>query len=138
MRDDKEIPKFDSYEEMAAFWDTHSLADYWEQTEPVDFDFAPRQLNQARARVKPFRVARTGLPGDRTPDCLRRTNHHWHSNRAIHEIAFAQNPTIPVHLAVIRTQHNHRVVHFTARFDCRENLTNLIVNQRHVTCVIRP
>ena len=41
MRDDKEIPKFDSYEEMAAFWDTHSLADYWDQTESVDFDFAP-------------------------------------------------------------------------------------------------
>ena len=29
MHDNKEIPKFDSYEEMAAFWETHSLADYW-------------------------------------------------------------------------------------------------------------
>ena len=41
MNDGKEIPKFDSYEEMAAFWDTHSLADHWDQTEAVDLDFAP-------------------------------------------------------------------------------------------------
>ena len=51
MHDDKKIPKFDSYEEMAAFWDTHSLADYWEQTEPVDFDFAPEALRQYLAGV---------------------------------------------------------------------------------------
>jgi hypothetical protein len=24
-------------EEIAAFWDTHSLADYWEETHEVDF-----------------------------------------------------------------------------------------------------
>ena len=46
MHDDKKIPKFDSYEEMAAFWETHSLADYWDQTEPVDFDFAPEARRQ--------------------------------------------------------------------------------------------
>ena len=46
MHNDKEIPKFDSYEEMATFWDTHSLADYWDQTEPVDFDFAPEARRQ--------------------------------------------------------------------------------------------
>ena len=46
MREDKKIPKFDSYEEMAAFWETHSLADYWDQTEPVDFDFAPEARRQ--------------------------------------------------------------------------------------------
>ena len=26
---------------MAEFWDTHSLADYWDQTEPTDFEVAP-------------------------------------------------------------------------------------------------
>jgi hypothetical protein len=26
---------------MAAFWDTHSLADYWDQTEPATFDVSP-------------------------------------------------------------------------------------------------
>lgn len=27
-----------SYEEIAAFWDTHSLADYWDETEPAEFE----------------------------------------------------------------------------------------------------
>ena len=26
---------------MAEFWDTHSLADYWDQTESADFEIAP-------------------------------------------------------------------------------------------------
>jgi len=35
-----------SYEEIADFWDAHSLADYWEQTEAADFEIDP----QARRR----------------------------------------------------------------------------------------
>jgi len=27
-----------SYQEIGEFWDTHDLADYWDQTEPVDFE----------------------------------------------------------------------------------------------------
>ena len=27
-----------SYEKIGEFWDTHDLADYWEQTEPVEFE----------------------------------------------------------------------------------------------------
>jgi hypothetical protein len=38
---DKLIPEFKNYEEMADFWDTHSLADYWNQTEPAEFEFSP-------------------------------------------------------------------------------------------------
>ena len=41
MHEDKQIPAFNSYEEMAEFWDTHSLADYWDQTEPATFDVVP-------------------------------------------------------------------------------------------------
>lgn len=41
MHEDKQIPAFRSYEAMAEFWDTHSLADYWDQTEPATFDVAP-------------------------------------------------------------------------------------------------
>ncbi len=41
MHDDKQIPPFNSYEEMAGFWDTHSLADYWDRTEPATFEVAP-------------------------------------------------------------------------------------------------
>ena len=41
MSEDKKIPEFENYEEMAAFWDTHGLADYWEQTEPAEFEISP-------------------------------------------------------------------------------------------------
>ena len=38
MSANKQIPAFESVEEMAEFWDTHSLADYWDQLEPVNFE----------------------------------------------------------------------------------------------------
>jgi len=27
-----------SYQELGEYWDTHSLADHWEQTSPVEFE----------------------------------------------------------------------------------------------------
>lgn len=33
------IPKFKTIEEEAKFWDTHSLADYWDEFEDVDIVF---------------------------------------------------------------------------------------------------
>jgi hypothetical protein len=27
-----------SYEQLSDYWDTHSLADHWEQTHPVEFE----------------------------------------------------------------------------------------------------
>ncbi len=41
MDENKKIPVFKSYEEMGEFWDTHDLADYWEQTEPAEFEISP-------------------------------------------------------------------------------------------------
>ena len=41
MNDNKKIPNFDNYEEVATCWETRSLADFWDQTESADFDFAP-------------------------------------------------------------------------------------------------
>lgn len=32
---EKPLPAFESAEEEAAFWDSHSVADYWDQLEPV-------------------------------------------------------------------------------------------------------
>lgn len=32
----KALPVFESAEEEAAFWDSHSVADYWDQLEPVN------------------------------------------------------------------------------------------------------
>ncbi|MBE3584245.1 MAG: hypothetical protein IMX01_09055 [Limnochordaceae bacterium] len=31
----KPLPAFESSEQEAAFWDSHSVADYWDQLEPV-------------------------------------------------------------------------------------------------------
>lgn len=32
------ISKAQSIEEIAEFWDTHSLADYWDETHAVEFE----------------------------------------------------------------------------------------------------
>jgi len=32
------ISKAQSYKEIGEFWDTHDLAEYWEQTQPVEFE----------------------------------------------------------------------------------------------------
>jgi hypothetical protein len=42
MLEDNSIPEFKNYEEMEDFWDAHSLADYWDQTEPAEFEFSPK------------------------------------------------------------------------------------------------
>ncbi len=41
----KNIPEFKSREEEAKFWDTHSLADYWDEAEPVRVRFG-KNLSQ--------------------------------------------------------------------------------------------
>jgi hypothetical protein len=50
-----------SYKEIGEFWNTHDLADYWDQTEPVEFEVdiqsettyyaLDRQLSHKLARV---------------------------------------------------------------------------------------
>ena len=40
MSENRKIPELKNYEEMAEFWDTHSLADYWDQTEPAEFEIS--------------------------------------------------------------------------------------------------
>ncbi len=32
------ISKAETYKEIGEFWDTHDLADYWEETEPAEFE----------------------------------------------------------------------------------------------------
>jgi hypothetical protein len=41
MSEDKKIPEMKSYEQIAEFWNTHSLADYWGQTEVAEFEISP-------------------------------------------------------------------------------------------------
>ncbi len=38
MSDNAKIPEGLNLPKMAEFWDTHSLADYWDETEPAGFD----------------------------------------------------------------------------------------------------
>ena len=53
----KRIPEFKSYEEMGEFWDTHSLADYWDQTEPAKFKTTKADLlRRKRSRKEQYHV----------------------------------------------------------------------------------
>ncbi len=42
-----------SDEEIAEFWDTHDLADYWDQTEPAEFTIAPNARHRYLVAVDP-------------------------------------------------------------------------------------
>jgi predicted DNA binding CopG/RHH family protein len=42
MTKNKKIPNLKTYEEMAEFWDNHDLTDYWDQTEPTQFEISLR------------------------------------------------------------------------------------------------
>jgi predicted DNA binding CopG/RHH family protein len=55
----KRIPDFKSDEEAAEFWDTHSLADYWDDTQPAeDVEFRLRPLKQISLRLAPGQIER--------------------------------------------------------------------------------
>lgn len=53
------IPDFQSYQEMAEFWDEHSLADYWDQTEPADFEVSPKARRHYLVQVDRDLLTRT-------------------------------------------------------------------------------
>ena len=42
MSANKTIPEFTRYEEMEEFCDTQDLGEYWEQTEPAEFEISPQ------------------------------------------------------------------------------------------------
>ncbi len=52
------IPKFETEEEAAEFWDTHSLADYIEDTEVVEVSFPRIALKQVCLRLAPGQIER--------------------------------------------------------------------------------
>lgn len=53
MADDKKIPEMNSYEEIAEFWDAHSLADYWDQTESAEFEIDPNARRRYLVALDP-------------------------------------------------------------------------------------
>ena len=60
------VPPTDSLQAIAEFWETHSLADYWDQTEPADFElgvfkmsYGGRRLEHEATKVHEEREARS-------------------------------------------------------------------------------
>lgn len=47
------IPNFKTREEEVAFWDTHDLADYWDEFEPVQVRFAKNLSEGLHIRLDP-------------------------------------------------------------------------------------
>lgn len=47
------IPEFSSREEEAEFWDTHSLADYWDEFKPVRVSVAKNLSEGITIRLDP-------------------------------------------------------------------------------------
>jgi hypothetical protein len=53
MSADKKIPEMNSYDEVVEFWETHSLADYWDETEPAEFEIDPNARRRYLVAVDP-------------------------------------------------------------------------------------
>lgn len=47
------IPQDVSREELARFWDTHSIADYWDELKPVEMKFAKNLSEGITIRFDP-------------------------------------------------------------------------------------
>ena len=47
------IPEFANREEEAAFWDTHSLADYWDEFKPVKVRVAKKLSEKVTISLNP-------------------------------------------------------------------------------------
>jgi hypothetical protein len=52
MSADKKIPEMTSYDEIVEFWETHSLADYWDETEPAEFEIDPNARRRYLVRPR--------------------------------------------------------------------------------------
>jgi hypothetical protein len=73
MKPKEPIPQFKSREEEAEFWDTHDLADYWDDFKPVKVRFAknlsegitirfdPETLEQLRGEARKKGIGPTTL-----------------------------------------------------------------------------
>lgn len=58
MSDKQQIPEMQGYEEVAEFWDNHSLADFWEQTEEVSFEISPKARRRYLVAIEPTLLMR--------------------------------------------------------------------------------
>lgn len=54
MAEDKApLPEMTGYDQIADFWDEHSLADYWDQTEAADFEIDPNARRRYLVALDP-------------------------------------------------------------------------------------
>ena len=53
MKPKEAVPEFASREEEATFWDTHDLADYWDELKPVKVRFAKNLSEGLHIRLDP-------------------------------------------------------------------------------------
>ncbi len=60
MKDAKPEPPTASLEAIVEFWETHSLADYWEQTGPAEFEFDRDARRHYFVAIDPDLLARVG------------------------------------------------------------------------------
>ena len=58
MKPKEPIPEFKSRREEAEFWDTHDLADYWDEFKPVKVRFAKNLSEGITIRFDPETLAR--------------------------------------------------------------------------------
>jgi len=54
MAEDKApLPEMTGYDQIADFWDEHSLADYWDQTEAADLEIDPNARRRYLVALDP-------------------------------------------------------------------------------------
>lgn len=61
MKKKSRIPKFRSYAEEAKFWDTHSLADYWNEFKDIDIAFELQKPKEETVVVRLQKNLKTKL-----------------------------------------------------------------------------
>jgi hypothetical protein len=58
MKDEKEEMLSGSALDIGEFWDTHDLANYWDETEPAEFEFDPNARRRYLVAVDPELLVR--------------------------------------------------------------------------------
>ncbi len=58
LTENRMLPPTDNLEAIAEFWNTHSLADYWDLTEPAEFEFDPQARRHYLVAVDPELLTR--------------------------------------------------------------------------------
>ena len=57
MKDDKESSA-KTYLDIAEYWDEHSLADHWDETEPAEFEISPSARRRYLVAIDPALLTR--------------------------------------------------------------------------------